>query len=676
MRLQGVVRRNREAMDRRPRRLSLLSTTTVAILVFAACTGGAATPTAAPPTAAPTAAPVATPVPTAAPVVTPAATPVPATPVPATPVPVTAPPATPEASPVASEPVATPAGTPYPTPLAQPPAPAEGVTAYPDPSYGTVDCKAGTFNGLPYSGNLKEMKATADGKGVEFDFCNPDVAFLSQIAFQALEIDDAGYLIANMGTTPGTGAILNTPNGTGPYSFVSWDKGARMDFTANPTYWGTAPLTKNLELQWSDQAATRLVQLQAGTIDGMDNPGTGDIATIKADPTLSFSPREGLNTFYVGMNNTDKPWDNLDVRTAIAQAIDRQKLVDSYYPPGSEVAKYFTPCAIPDACGGDATWAYDPAAAKAEFIKGMTAEGLDPTTFTTKLQFRAAVRGYLPDPPTIAQEIANELQTNLGITVTLDLQDSGTFLDNNAAGKLDGLFMLGWGADFPDASDFFDYHFGLGAGLKFGNPFPDLVAAIKTGDQSADDAARTAAYTTANNLIKKYVPAVIIAHGGSGAAYKADVKNGVAAPLTEELWTMQAGDRDTLVFMQNAEPLSLYCGDESDGETIRACTQVKESLYAYGPDDTTTHPALATGCTANADLTVWTCELRQGVKFQQGQDFGPDDVITSFAAQWDTLNALHVGRTGDFEYWDSLIGAGKLNPAGPCGLSNTPACSP
>jgi len=103
---------------------------------------------------------------------------------------------------------------------------------------------------------------------------------------------------------------------------------------------------------------------------------------------------------------------------------------------------------------------------------------------------------------------------------------------------------------------------------------------------------------------------------------------------------------------------------------------VKESLYAYEPAGSGTHPALAKSCTANKDLTVWTCDLRTGVKFQGGQDFGADDVILSFAAQWDVLNPLHVGRTGAFEYWDSLIGQGKLNPAGPCGLPNTAACAP
>jgi len=584
-----------------------------------------------------------------------------------------------------SESAAPPAGTPYPSPIAQPPAPAAGVTQYPDPAYGTVTCgtdgAAGSFNGLPYAGNLKLMKATADGKGVEFDFCNPNGEFLQQIAFQVLGIDDASYLIANMGTAPGTGKLITTPNGTGPYKFVSWDPGQRIDFTAFDGYWGAQPATKNFELQWNDQSAARLLSLQSGTVDGIDNVGTGDIQTVQNDSSLKFYPRPGLNVSYLGMNNTDKPWNNLDVRQAIAQAVDRQKIVDSYYPPNSEVAKYFTPCGIPDACEGDDYWAYDPTAAKAQFDKGMAAEGIDPSTFSTTLSFRAAVRGYNPDPPTIAQEIANELQTNLGITVNLDLQDSGTFLDNNAKGNLPGLFLLGWGVDYPDASDFLDYHFGLGAGVKFGDPFPDLQQAVVKGDQGATDADRTAAYKDANNLIKKYAPAVIIAHGASGAAFKADVQNAAAAPLVEYFNAMKASG-DTLTYVGNAEPLSLYCGDETDGETLRACNQVKESLYAYGNKDTNTSdnvgvdpiPALATSCTDNADATVWTCQLRQGVKFHDGSDFGADDVILSFAAQWDALSPLHVGRAGDFEYWNSLIGQGTLNPAGPCGLSNTAPC--
>jgi len=535
-----------------------------------------------------------------------------------------------------------------------------------------VDCTAHTFNGLPYTGNLKLIKAT-DANTVEFDFCAPDVAFLSQVAFGALGIDDTAYLITHMAD----GTILNQPNGTGPYQMTTWDKGNRMDFSAFANYWGDKAKTPNLEVQWNDQSAARLLALQSGTVQGINNPDKTDLPKIQSDNTLKFYPRTGLNTLYMGMNNTVKPFDQLEVRQAIAMAVDRQRLVDNFYPPGSSVADYFTPCEIPSACGG-AKWPYkfDAAAAKDLLQKGLAKDNMTLADFAPKLQFRPSVRDYLPDPPTIAQEIQSELQTNLGITVTLDQQESGTFLDNNTAGKLDGLFLLGWLADFPDTSDFLDYHFGPGSGKKFGTPFPDLVAAITKGDQTATEADRTKAYGDANDLIAKDVPAVIVAHGGGGAAFKADVQGAHTSPLNNEVFAAMKASGDTLTFMQSSEPLSMYCGDETDGETFRVCNQVKEGLYGYKVGGTDPIPALATGCTANADLTVWTCKLRTGVTFHDGSTFEANDVINSFGAQWDVLNPLHKGRTGAFDYWISLIGQGFLNPPAPCGLPNSAPCTP
>ena len=128
-----------------------------------------------------------------------------------------------------------------------------------------------------------------------------------------------------------------------------------------------------------------------------------------------------------------------------------------------------------------------------------------------------------------------------------------------------------------------------------------------------------------------------MAHGASGAAYKADVENAYASVFgAEQLAAMKAGDRDTFVFMQNAEPLSLYCADETDGETLRACEQINESLYRYEIGGAASIPALATECSANADSTVWTCTLRAGVKFHDGADLDANDVVLSYAVQWDT----------------------------------------
>ncbi|HEX7949260.1 MAG TPA: ABC transporter substrate-binding protein [Candidatus Limnocylindrales bacterium] len=499
---------------------------------------------------------------------------------------------------------------------------------------------------------FKRIKAV-DEFTVEFDLCTPDVAFLSKLAFASNAIQDSDWLSQKMPDK----SILRDANGTGPYMLANWDAGNRMDFKANPNYWGNQARTPNLEFQWSDQAVSRTQALVAGTVDGIDNPGAEDIKTIEANADLKFNQRAGLSTLYVGMNVLKAPWTDVKVRQAIAMAIDRKSLVDNFYPPGSEAADYFTPCAIPFACVGDKWYDYDPAGAKAL----LTQAGF-PNGFTTTLSFRAAVRGYLPDPPAIATAIAAQLKKNLGITATLDLQESGAFLSNTANGSVDGLFLLGWGADFPDVTNFLDYHFGSGSGALFGKPFDDVVAALQKGDQSASDADRIAAYTEANNLIKQHVPMALVAHGGSGDAFKADVVGSYASPVgTELFYVMTAGTRDTLVWMQNAEPLSLYCGDESDGETLRACEQIFESLYTYEIGGTKAIPALATGCSPSTDLTVWTCTLRQGVKFQQSGTLDANDVVDSYAVQWDTKNPLHVGNTGDFSYFPGLFG-GFLNP--------------
>jgi peptide/nickel transport system substrate-binding protein len=509
-----------------------------------------------------------------------------------------------------------------------------------------------------YKGEFKKITAV-DRLTVEFQLCNPDVAFLAKVAFSAFGIDDSDYLAAHAADK----SYLDQPNGTGPYKLTEWSKGNRLVMAANDAYWGAKAQTPNVEFRWGAEAAQRWLELQSGTVDGIDNPGTDDIANIKADSSVTFYPREGLNTFYLGFNDTVKPWTNEKIRQAIAMGIDRQRIVTNFYPEGSEPASHFTPCSIPFGCTGDAWYEFDLPAAKALLAEGMAEEGI--TSISTKIQFRDAVRGYLPDPPQIATEVAAQLKANLGIDATLDLQESGAFLDANAAGTLDGIFLLGWGADYPDATNFLDYHFGSGSGKKFGTPFEDIVTELNKGAQSADDATREAAYTAANNLIKQHVPAAIISHGGSGTVFKADVTGAHSSPLSNETFSvMKAGDRDTLVWMQNAEPLSLYCGDETDGETLRACEQMKESLYAYKVGGTETEPALAESCTPNDDLSVWTCKLRDGVTFHDGAAFDANDVVTSYAAQWDTAHPLHIGRSGAFEYFPGLFG-GFLNPPKP-----------
>jgi len=83
---------------------------------------------------------------------------------------------------------------------------------------------------------------------------------------------------------------------------------------------------------------------------------------------------------------------------------------------------------------------------------------------------------------------------------------------------------------------------------------------------------------------------------------------------------------------------------------------ITEGLYAYEKGGTKSIPALATACDPNADLTVWTCKLRENVKFHDGSDLDANDVVMSYYVQWDASSPLHKGRQGSYDYFSGLWG--------------------
>jgi ABC-type transport system substrate-binding protein len=499
-------------------------------------------------------------------------------------------------------------------------------------------------------GGLFESIEAVDDLTVKFNLCSPDVAFPSKVAFTALSIHPSEYLES----TGGTGDLLEAPIGTGPYELVEWNRGESIVFKRFEDYWGEPAKTENLIFRWSAEGAQRLLELQSGAVDGIDNPTPDDFPVIEADASLALYPREGLNVFYLGMNNAFPPFDNELVRQAIAYAIDKDRIVDNFYPAGSVVATHFTPCAIPGGCEGPAFPDYDPDRARELLAEAGYADGFD-----TNMSYRDVVRGYLPEPGVVAQDIQAQL-AEVGINIEIEVMESGAFLDAADSGDLEGFHMLGWGADYPDQTNFLDYHFGAGASPQFGAGFPDIHEALQEAASLTDQDARNNLYATANELLVEHVPMVPIAHGGSGTAFKAEVAGAHASPLGNEYFAvMEIPGQDTLVWMQNAEPISGYCADETDGETFRFCEQVNESLLAYEVAGTEVKPGLAESYEPNEDLTEWTFTLREGVMFHDGSELDAQDVVTSFEAQWDKASPLHTGRSGDFTYFSAFFGGFK-----------------
>ncbi|MDX1469680.1 MAG: ABC transporter substrate-binding protein [Acidimicrobiia bacterium] len=530
------------------------------------------------------------------------------------------------------------------TTTTQPPPP--GTTQPPTPTtMAPFEAMTLDSGGCDYGGKINTITAL-DEHTVEFALCSPDPAFLAKLAFSVFGIQPSEHLVAT------GGAPIANPIGTGPYSLVEWVRGESVVYARNPNYYGPRPPHETAVLRWATDGAQRLLELQSGNVDGITFPSTDDYPVIDADPDLVLLPKPEPNVLYVAFTNTFAPFDNPDVRRAIALAIDRQRIVDTFYPPGSEVASHFTPCSVNHGCEGEDWFDQDVAAAQQ-----LLADAGFPNGFETTIAYRDVFRGYLPEPGAVAQDLAAQLKETLNIDATVEVIESAEFIQTTTQGNYPGIYLLGWTGDYPHITNFLDFHFNAD-NPQFGVNDPSYAEPL--AEASKQVTPDPGIYAQANDAIQAFVPMVPIVHGATAFAFGADVQGAYAPPWGQILFNLMDNGEDTFVFMQGNEPISLYCADESDGESLRACAQVVEPLYSYTPTGDI-QPQLAEGCESNADLTVWTCFLRNDVSFHDGSAFDANDVVVSFAAGLDASSPLHVGNSGAFDYysylWDSLMNA-------------------
>ena len=506
-------------------------------------------------------------------------------------------------------------------------------------SFGAENCD--------YGGKVLKVSAL-DEYTVEFQLCKPDPAFIAKMAFTPFAIQPAEYIAA----TGGGNEILEAPIGTGAYKLEAWNRGDSIIYTKFEDYWGEPAFADTLVFRWSTESAARLLELQSGTVDYITNITEEDIAVVEAEDTLQVVPLPAPNIMYIAMTNTFAPFDQLEVRKAVALGIDRQRIVDNFYPSGSEVASHFTPCAIPGGCEGESWYEFDLEAAQA-----LLADAGFPDGFETAIYYRDVYRDYLPRPGDVAVELQTQLKENLNIDAEVIVMESGEFIDESNQGNLDGFYLLGWTGDYPHPTNFLDFHFSKD-NPQFGDAFPAIYEPLEEASQISVIEDAFGLYAEANNAVKENIPMVPVVHSTAAYASLASLKGVNNPPFGSPIMRLIDPGKDTLVFMQNAEPISLYCADETDGESLSACQQVLEALYRYNTDGAA-EPALAKECVANDDLTVWTCYLQEGVKFHDGSMLDANDVVASFQAGIDASSPYHVGNTGAWDYysylWDGLM---------------------
>jgi peptide/nickel transport system substrate-binding protein len=235
--------------------------------------------------------------------------------------------------------------------------------------------------------------------------------------------------------------------------------------------------------------------MKNGDIDGTFDLAISDIDQWKALGNVDIITAPSLGIFLLTLDRSAAPLDDLHVRKAIANAIDREGLVKALLKGNGEAAKALNP---PEMWSGVLppdqvrafydtipNYPFDFAKAKAELAQSKHPEG-----------FEISVPGSTADPymVNILQSVAENLK-QIGIKMTVQEIDANQWLAGYFRHENMGMQIMAYYPDFADPANY-PYLFFASAnaakdgmnGSNYKNPAVDKL--LDTANQNADPKTR------------------------------------------------------------------------------------------------------------------------------------------------------------------------------------------
>jgi len=135
------------------------------------------------------------------------------------------------------------------------------------------------------------------------------------------------------------------PVGTGPFRFSEWRRGDSLTLVRNPDYWGTPAELDQATFKFIADPGAAYAALMAGDVDAFGNyPAPESFAQFAADPRFAVFVGTTEGETILSLNNRRPPLNDLLVRRAIAQALDRHAIIDgAMFGYGTPIGSHFPP---------------------------------------------------------------------------------------------------------------------------------------------------------------------------------------------------------------------------------------------------------------------------------------------------------------------------------------------
>jgi peptide/nickel transport system substrate-binding protein len=329
--------------------------------------------------------------------------------------------------------------------------------------------------------------ATPDAGTIVLTLKNPVGPFMDYMASSwGPKIISPKALADNAGSDHAQTWLKTHADGTGPFQLTAFNRGQNYELSRFGGYWGDKTKFAKVDIRIVPDMGTQRLQLQSGDLDViLHSFPFAELPSVKGDANLTVKDFSSFLMSLLYINTNKAPFSDLNMRKAVAGAIQRDALVQEVYGQYGKPAASSYPQGILDP--SLAPVSYPPSTAKVP--------GAGPITFV-----------YTADESGIQRRMAELIQQHLnaaGFNTTLkEVQNPQVYDYINDLKNAPDLLLMTNTPDAAHPDTWARILWGSKGGLNFlGYNNAKVDQLLDQGAQATDKAASDQAYGQAGRLL-------------------------------------------------------------------------------------------------------------------------------------------------------------------------------